>query len=97
MASCNSGQMKFESIEKVIQIIEDKYSYRFLDLLRITFEVLPPIYRLENNSDKIDLIEKFFGTSGTNLTISYIQWSNEFYSKDLIPAIQALLGNLHYS
>lgn len=94
---CDSGQMKFESIKKIIQIIQDKYSYRFVEFLDITFDVLSEIYRIDNNEDRIELLERFFGTSGTALTGSYVKWSNDFFFNDLMPSIKSLLGRLHYS
>jgi hypothetical protein len=92
---CTKGHIKFESIEKIAQIINDKYSYRFVEIAEISFEMLTKIF----NSDGKKMIakyEEFLGIKGTDLIKHFTDWSKN-YHVDLLNVIQGLFGNLKYS
>lgn len=92
---CERGYIKFESIDKVFDIIEDKYSNRFLDLTRITFDTLYEVVELDK-LHQIDRLEQFFGFEGTDLLRHYSTWSNKYY-QELLNVIQGFFGKLVYS
>lgn len=93
---CQQKKMKMESIEKILKILEDKYSYRFVDLLIITNKVFTEIYSNIPSSEKLRRIETFIGTTGTDLVHQYITMILNYYEENLIPAVQNLFGHLKY-
>jgi hypothetical protein len=92
---CSEGHIRRESIEKVVKIIEDKYSYRFVELLSIAEEFFIRIYDSDNET-KLKLYSDLTGLND-DLIHSYIGWTFEFYEDELIPTIQSQLGKLVYS
>lgn len=92
---CEQGQIKFESVDKVFEIIEDKYSYRFVDLTKITFNTLYKVIELDKGQ-KLARLNEFYGFKGTDLMRHYATWSNTFYI-ELLGVIQGFFGKLKYS
>jgi hypothetical protein len=93
---CSKEYIKFESIEKITQIIDDKYSYRFGDLTEISCEILTRVYKA-SGEEVVDLFEAFLGFKGTDLTKHYLKWADDFYYNDLLVTIKGLFGKLKYS
>lgn len=92
---CDQGLIKFESIDKIFDIIKDKYSYRFEELANITFETMFKLDELDNQT-KIEKINQFLGFTGTDLLRHYLKWKNDYYS-ELLNVIKSLFGKLSYS
>lgn len=93
---CDQGYIKFESIEKVIQIIEDKYSYRFVDLTQIAFKILSSYSKIQGK-DVFDAYDSFLGAKGSKIVSYYLSGMMTFYNDELLKSITGLFGHLNYS
>lgn len=92
---CQTENLRFESIEKVAEIIEDKYSYRFIDMYNISADLLIKSANA-SNIEKIEIYKELTGLDGKFLN-AFANWSNIFLEKDLLPGIKELLSSIRYS